>query len=212
VFAIRAATSVVNRYYDPTTDQFLTIDPDVADTDQPYVFTNDDPLNAEDPPGEDPALLGTVPISPSNSRCSGAGAPTEAQLIGCEDYVITGTPYAPTDSATAQWSNAITTFGAVFGMGDDFGVFASSDDAGADSYEIADGSVDHMFRDAPGHLMADTPETREIITQTANNPDNFVGTRNGVATFRETLPSGEQAWAEVYKGEITNGGVNRVPR
>jgi hypothetical protein len=44
-------TSVVNRYYDPTTDEFLSIDPDVASTDQPYVFTNDDPLNAEDPLG-----------------------------------------------------------------------------------------------------------------------------------------------------------------
>jgi hypothetical protein len=44
-------TSVINRYYDPTTDQFLSIDPDVATTDQPYVFTNDDPLNAEDPLG-----------------------------------------------------------------------------------------------------------------------------------------------------------------
>ena len=42
---------LINRYYDPTTDQFLSIDPDVAATDQPYVFTNDDPLNAEDPLG-----------------------------------------------------------------------------------------------------------------------------------------------------------------
>jgi hypothetical protein len=46
-----ATTSVVNRYYDPTTDQFLSIDPDVATTDQPYVFTNDDPLNQIDPLG-----------------------------------------------------------------------------------------------------------------------------------------------------------------
>jgi hypothetical protein len=41
----------INRYYDPTTDQFLSIDPDVAMTNQPYVFTNDDPLNSEDPNG-----------------------------------------------------------------------------------------------------------------------------------------------------------------
>jgi hypothetical protein len=44
-------TSVINRYYDPSTGQFLSIDPDVGATDQPYVFTNDDPLNAEDPSG-----------------------------------------------------------------------------------------------------------------------------------------------------------------
>jgi hypothetical protein len=47
-------TLVINRYYDPATDQFLSIDPDVAATNQPYVFTNDDPLNAEDPLGEIP--------------------------------------------------------------------------------------------------------------------------------------------------------------
>ena len=47
----RAVTSAINRYYDPTTDEFLSVDADVAQTDQPYVFTNDDPLNAEDPLG-----------------------------------------------------------------------------------------------------------------------------------------------------------------
>jgi RHS repeat-associated protein len=45
---------LVNRYYDPSTDQFLSIDPEVATTDQPYVFANDDPLNAEDPLGTRP--------------------------------------------------------------------------------------------------------------------------------------------------------------
>lgn len=30
----------------------MSIDPDVADTNQPYVFTNDDPLNASDPNGD----------------------------------------------------------------------------------------------------------------------------------------------------------------
>ncbi len=42
---------LINRYYDPATDQFLSIDPDVATTDQPYVFVNDDSLNATDPLG-----------------------------------------------------------------------------------------------------------------------------------------------------------------
>ena len=39
-------TCSINRYYDPSTDQFLSVDPDVQQTDQPYVFTNDDPLNS----------------------------------------------------------------------------------------------------------------------------------------------------------------------
>jgi uncharacterized protein RhaS with RHS repeats len=50
-------TPVVNRYYDPTTDQFLSIDPDVGTTNQPYVFTDDDPLNSTDPLGAAAAAL-----------------------------------------------------------------------------------------------------------------------------------------------------------
>ena len=41
----------VDRYYDPSTDQFLSIDPDVAETGEPYAYTGDDPLNATDPLG-----------------------------------------------------------------------------------------------------------------------------------------------------------------
>jgi RHS repeat-associated protein len=46
---------LINRYYDPSIGQFLSIDPDVATTDQPYLYTGDDPLNAEDPLGLSPA-------------------------------------------------------------------------------------------------------------------------------------------------------------
>jgi hypothetical protein len=42
---------MVNRYYTPTTDQFLSVDPELAETGQPYAFTNDDPLNLMDPLG-----------------------------------------------------------------------------------------------------------------------------------------------------------------
>jgi RHS repeat-associated protein len=42
---------LINRYYDPMTDQFLSVDPRVAQTDQPYVFAGDSPLNATDPLG-----------------------------------------------------------------------------------------------------------------------------------------------------------------
>jgi hypothetical protein len=41
----------VDRYYDPSTDQFISVDPDVAETGQPYAFTGDDPVNGTDPMG-----------------------------------------------------------------------------------------------------------------------------------------------------------------
>ncbi len=59
-----APTDRINRYYDPSTDQFLSVDPDVQSTDQPYVFVNDDPLNATNPLGlykyKDTELIGSV--------------------------------------------------------------------------------------------------------------------------------------------------------
>jgi RHS repeat-associated protein len=41
----------VARYYDPSTGQFLSIDPAVADTDAPFNYVGDDPLNGVDPSG-----------------------------------------------------------------------------------------------------------------------------------------------------------------
>ena len=40
---------LINRYYDPSTDQFLSVDPEVAETKEPYAYTGDDPLNALTP-------------------------------------------------------------------------------------------------------------------------------------------------------------------
>jgi RHS repeat-associated protein len=42
---------LINRYYTPGTDQFLSVDPKLATTGQAYAFTGDDPLNATDPLG-----------------------------------------------------------------------------------------------------------------------------------------------------------------
>ena len=39
------------RYYDPATAQFLTIDPQLASTNEPYAYVNDNPLNLIDPLG-----------------------------------------------------------------------------------------------------------------------------------------------------------------
>lgn len=47
----RRPRHLVNRYYDPSTYQFLSIDPKVATTMQPYAFVDGDPLNETDPLG-----------------------------------------------------------------------------------------------------------------------------------------------------------------
>ena len=42
----------VGRYYDPQTGQFLSVDPLVAETEQPYAYTGGDPVNGTDPSGD----------------------------------------------------------------------------------------------------------------------------------------------------------------
>jgi RHS repeat-associated protein len=39
------------RWFDPSTDQFTTVDPLVAETGQPYAYAGDDPINSSDPSG-----------------------------------------------------------------------------------------------------------------------------------------------------------------
>jgi len=44
---------LIGRYYDPTTGQFLSADPDVAQTRQSYIYSDDNPSNEADPNGLD---------------------------------------------------------------------------------------------------------------------------------------------------------------
>jgi hypothetical protein len=71
----------------------------------------------------------------------------------------------------------------------------------------------HIFRDAPSHLLDDTPANR-ALPQGAVQPENLVATNQwGISTYQELLPDGCQVWVEVRNGTtITNGRVNNVPR
>ena len=42
---------MVNRYYDPSVGQFISVDPAASSTNQPYVFVGGDPINRMDPLG-----------------------------------------------------------------------------------------------------------------------------------------------------------------
>jgi uncharacterized protein RhaS with RHS repeats len=43
----------INRYYDHSTGQFVSVDPMVNETNQPYTYAGDDPVNGVDPSGLD---------------------------------------------------------------------------------------------------------------------------------------------------------------
>jgi RHS repeat-associated protein len=50
---------LVHRYYTPSTGQFLSVDPKVATTHEPYEYAGDDPVNYVDPTGDSTCGAGT---------------------------------------------------------------------------------------------------------------------------------------------------------
>jgi len=75
---------LIGRYYDPATGQFLSVDPLVDETGQPYAYTGDDPVNNSDPTGMI-TCGGWIPI--------GCGVVTDAQhqVSGQVKQVVNGT-------------------------------------------------------------------------------------------------------------------------
>ena len=68
---------LINRYYDPATAQFISLDPLLAQTLQPYAYADGDPVNATDPSGESlpPAGGSHDPCGVSQSSCNPSSNP-----------------------------------------------------------------------------------------------------------------------------------------
>jgi RHS repeat-associated protein len=65
------------RWYDPQTAQLMTVDPLEAITQQPYAYTNDNPINGTDPSGLDETIPASVGPYAGQSA-AGAGARLDA--------------------------------------------------------------------------------------------------------------------------------------
>ncbi len=86
------------RYYDPATQQFVSVDPLVDQTKQPYAYTADDPLNMIDPTG----------LCPSGGFC-----PWEAvgQATGAALGAVGGAVHTGYDFATSTGGSFASTIG-----------------------------------------------------------------------------------------------------
>ncbi|WP_008310590.1 hypothetical protein [Leptolyngbya sp. PCC 6406] len=71
----------------------------------------------------------------------------------------------------------------------------------------------HIFRQALGHFSEDTPAIRQLLIDTAMNPNYHLGQdKYKTDWYSQILPSGAQVWVQVRKGEIRNAGINATPR
>jgi RHS repeat-associated protein len=68
---------LINRYYDPQTGQFISVDPELSVTGQPYEYASADPVSGNDPTG----LAKTLCLTNSSDYCAGS-AYVHSQWVG----------------------------------------------------------------------------------------------------------------------------------
>lgn len=89
----------------------------------------------------------------------------------------------------------------------------SQSESNEHSVTISLTDLDHIFRNAPGHLPDDTPQNRQLLIDAASDPDNYLGKDKYNNEWYSKLRSdGTQIWVKVRHGVIRNGGVNQTPR
>jgi RHS repeat-associated protein len=189
------------RVDDPATAQFLSVDPLKAITGEPYSYANDNPVNRGDASG----LSSWNPFS--ESFWTEGNFISQSPLNPIPYYEKEIESYEDGCGYFASVSHGLE--GAIGGTA----LFAGGEgeDEVGEGAGIAENAAGHIFRDAEGRLAEDTPENRALI-ESVVKPGNYVRTGGGgESLYRETLSNGTQAWAKVFEGAITNGGVNNVP-
>lgn len=101
-----------------------------------------------------------------------------------------------------------TSLGALF----ELGVFANSGGEGPISLPRGGAQLQHIFRNAPGHL-SNSATNQQLLLRVVNNPKNALGTdRFGNVWSALLRQDGTQILVQSRNGVIQNGGVNQVPR
>ena len=88
---------LIHRYYDPSTGQFVNVDPLVEETGQAYAYTRDDPVNGVDPDGDG----AHGPSGTASESCNGQDIQvcTASASSGCsvatnpQSSILGSTPY-----------------------------------------------------------------------------------------------------------------------
>jgi hypothetical protein len=90
---------LVNRYYDPVTGQFMSVDPMVAQTQEAYVYTGDNPVNEADPSGLSVNLSGVATWALKNLLTAGNNGYSD----DCTDFVSRALHFGGGDPESEGW-------------------------------------------------------------------------------------------------------------
>jgi hypothetical protein len=96
---------LVHRYYDPSTGQFLSVDPAVTITEQPYAYTGGDPVNGRDPAGLCDLRTGNAE-SPFQHLYNGPCQGMAATAIGEEAAAATESGITSPSCSLVPWSTS----------------------------------------------------------------------------------------------------------
>lgn len=147
------------RWYDPDTSSFLTVDPLVADTDQPYIYADDDPINNIDPTGQSLWSL-FKKIVVAEAADVGCGATSE--IPGVDAAVCDAAADADADAAADILGEA--TEAADVADEDPAVVEAEEEEAACIETSLIEGDGDQPINDPFAGLRRPTGPTMEYMS------------------------------------------------
>lgn len=185
------------RVYDPSTAQFMQVDPLISITRAAYTYAGDNPLMFGDASG---LSLGGF-LEEVGEAVAGWG---DALTLGA------------TKLAREELGiNNVNTCSTAYQIGGAAGLATAALIPGDDEVQLPEDAsqLGHIFRPVAGHFAEDTIENRQLLTETASDPANYVETNAyGNKVYAKQLPDGREIWVEVRNGVIQNGGVNGTAR
>jgi len=209
---------LINHYYDPATGQFISVDPLVAQTGQPYAYTGGDPVNLTDPSGMCWSLpAGAMgPCNPAppginyNSSCFSGIGPPDHGTVQCGAYnASTCRPVGITGGAAGA-SHGFGGAASDVGHGLDFagGAFSGwsryNDLLGENSLHFSDSSLLNI---ADASILADNLSRVAVPLGAAATIGVDVANGHGVPyAAGDAGSSTGGAWAGAVAGSLACGG------
>jgi RHS repeat-associated protein len=185
---------LVNRYYDPSTGQFLTVDPLVGVTDQPYAYTAGDPVNLVDPGATEvdpPDPAGSQLAGPDSDGGGGGGAGGGGSAGGDSggigaSPVASGSSVPPASSADGTSAAETPTGLSQPAVGDTiYRVYGGDSKAGGASWTPVDPDTVENYRDVaglPSGGETDATNTGQFVIEgVLEDPEAVVTVRGAVA-------------------------------